>query len=105
MALEIEHPHTLDEQEAKARLEALGEYFSNRHALKVSWLSPTKATIAGKYALITVAGEIELVGKGRIALRGPDPGFLLRKKAETYLRGKLTTYLNPQTPLAALPRG
>ena len=105
MALEIEHLHALPEPEAKARLEALGDYFANRHKLKIAWSSPSKATVTGKYALLAIAGEIELAGPGRIKLRGPDPGFLLRKKAEDYLRRKLATYLNPATPLADLDRG
>ncbi|MBK9069457.1 MAG: polyhydroxyalkanoic acid system family protein [Myxococcales bacterium] len=105
MALEIEHQHALPEPEAKARLEALGEYFANRHKLKIAWPSPSKATVSGKYAMISIVAEIELAGPGRIKLRGPDPGFLMRKKAEEYLRKKLTTYLNPATPLADLDRG
>lgn len=105
MALELEHRHTIDDAQAKARMEALGDYFANRHNLKVAWVSPTKATVTGKYALITIAGELELAGPGHIKLRGPDPGFLLRKKAEDYLRRKLTAYLDLATPVEALARG
>ena len=103
-SMEIDHNHDLSEDDARARLEALGDYLQTRHGIHVSWVSPNKARFSGRYLVVRIEGELTM-DDGLVSFRGEDPGFLWRKKAGDYIHGKLTKYLDPTTPLAALPRG
>ena len=102
--MEIDHTHDLAEDDARARLEALGEYLQNRHGIHVAWVSPNKAKFSGRYLVVKIDGELTMDGS-LVSFRGEDPGFLWRKKASDYIHGKLAKYLDPKTPLAQLPRG
>jgi len=101
--MEIDYRHDLPEADAKARLEALGEYLTNRHGIAVKWLDADRATFNGKYMVVRIDGEMTME-PGIVHFRGKDPGFLWRKRASEYIEGKLRAYLDPQTPLNALPR-
>jgi hypothetical protein len=81
---------------------ALGEYLDNRHKIRTEWDGDT-GRFKGKYLVVSVEGEFSVEEK-QVTLRGKDPGMLWRKKASDYLRHKLEKYLDPQTPLDALPR-
>lgn len=102
--MQIEYRHGLGKEEARARLEALGEYFGNRHGIRVDWTGPDRATFKGKYMVVSIEGELELTDD-KATFAGKDPGRLWRKKAQNYIQGKLEAYLDPQTPLDRLPRG
>jgi hypothetical protein len=102
--MEIDYKHDLSSTDAKARLEALADYLGTRHGIKVSWVEPTKARFSGRYLVVKIEGELTMDEK-MVRFRGEDPGFLWRKKATDYIHGKLSKYLDPRTPLAALPRG
>lgn len=101
--MNIEYKHGLGKAEAKARLEALGEYLSNRHGIRVSWSSDERATFTGKYMVVSIEGELSLTDE-KVSFTGKDPGMLWRKKATSYIRDKLESYLDPKTPLDSLPR-
>jgi len=101
--MEFEYRYSLPRDEARERLEALGDYLGNRHGIRPSW-SGDVATIKGKYLVVTIDGQMELAD-GVVRFTGKDPGMLWRKKAIKYLEGKLQRYLDPKTPLASLPRG
>ena len=101
--MEIDYRHDLPEADAKARLEALGEYLTNRHGIAVTWSTPEKATFNGKYMVVKIEGEMTM-SPGIVRFRGKDPGFLWRKKASEYIHDKLAAYLDPKTPLDQLPR-
>ncbi len=104
MSLRIEHPlGTLDKGEAKTRLEALGDYFQNKHGLKVTWQGES-ATVQGKYLVVAIDGSLRFEGE-KVVFEGKDPGMLWRGKAKEYLAGKLAKYLDPATSVEALPRG
>jgi hypothetical protein len=103
MAFEIEHAHGLSADDARARLHALAEYLANKHGLGVQWVNENEANISGKYLVVTIEGSVSLRGD-RVRFSGKDPGMLWRGKAKEYLEGKLAKYLNPSTPLDALPR-
>ena len=103
MAFELTHPHDLELTDVRERLHALGEYFSNKYGLTVEWSSDDQANISGKYLVVTISGRLAL-GPKTVSFSGTDPGMLWRGKAKDYLLGKLKKYLNPSTPLAALPR-
>lgn len=103
MAFELEHAHKLSQEDARARLHALGEYLSNKHGLAVRWVGEDEATITGKYLVVSIEGTVSLRGE-RVRFSGKDPGMLWRGKAKDYLQGKLAKYLDPATALDALPR-
>ncbi len=101
--MQIDFKHDLAEADARARLEALGEYLHNRHGIKVTWTDPSRATFSGKYLVVKIDGELT-VAPGQVKFRGHDPGFLWRKRATEYIEGKLRVYLDPTKSLADLPR-
>ncbi len=102
--MEIDYRHALAEDDARARLQALGEYLTNRHGIKVTWLDASRAKFSGKYLVVKIEGELSM-GPGIAKFRGEDPGFLWRRKAADYIEGKLAKYLDPKVTLADLPRG
>jgi hypothetical protein len=102
--MEIDYRHSLGEDEAKARLLVLGEYLTNRHGIKVTWIDATRARFSGKYLVVKIEGELTMA-PGIARFRGEDPGFLWRRKAADYIEGKLEKYLDAKTPIGELPRG
>lgn len=100
--MEIDFPYELSDQDARGRLELLGQYLANRHGIKVTWVDPATAKFSGKYLLVRIEGELTL-GSGQAKFRGEDPGMLLRGKARDYIRGKLATYLDPKNAADQLP--
>jgi hypothetical protein len=103
MAFDLRYPHTLEPADAQARLHALGEYLANKYGLSVSWTDDETARIIGKYLVVAIDGTLVLE-PGEARFSGKDPGLLWRGKARDYLLGKLKKYLDPGTPLTALPR-
>ena len=101
--MEIDFRHSLDEEDARARLHALGEYLMNRHGIHVTWLDASRARFSGKYLVVKIDGELTM-GPGITRFRGKDPGFLWRRKAVDYIEGKLAKYLDAGNPLDELPR-
>ncbi|HEU4406027.1 MAG TPA: polyhydroxyalkanoic acid system family protein [Polyangiaceae bacterium] len=103
MSLRIERPlGALSRDDAKARLEALGEYFQNKHGLSVAWQGDA-ASVRGKYLVVTIDGTMRFEGD-KVVFEGQDPGMLWRGKAKDYLSDKLAKYLDPSRALADLPR-
>ena len=101
--MEIDFPYVLSDQDAKLRLDVLGQYLHNKHGIKVTWVDENRARFSGKYLLVKIEGELS-VGNSRAQFKGEDPGFLLRARAKDYIQGKLKKYLDPQVPLAELPK-
>lgn len=100
--MQFDYKYSFPQEEAKARLELLGAYLANRHGIHVAW-EGNKASFNGKYLVVKINGELT-VADGIVHFNGQDPGMLWRKKAVEYLRGKLATYLDPNTPMDQLPR-
>lgn len=101
--MKFEYPYEVPRDEARVRLEALGDYLHNRHGIKVSWPSEDQAKFSGRYLVVTIDGSLT-VGDGVVNFEGKDPGMLWRKRAIKYLKDKLATYLDPNTPPESLPR-
>src|SRR5664279_3432883 len=99
--MEIDYKHELSEADARARLEALGDYLTNRHGIKVSWSDPQHARFAGRYLVVSIEGDLTMRDK-LVQFRGKDPGFLWRKRATEYIHHKLTSYLDPKVAIADL---
>ena len=102
--LRIDYPHKLPDDDARARLKALGDYLTNKHGIGVTWRDPDHATVRGRYLVVSIEGSVTL-SPGMVVFAGKDPGFLWRGKAKDYLQGKLRKYLDPSVALDSLPRG
>jgi Putative polyhydroxyalkanoic acid system protein (PHA_gran_rgn) len=101
--MHIEYPlGKLTQDDAKARLMALGEYFTNKHGIAVTW-SGDKAQVKGKYLVVSIEGSLSFDGTKAI-FDGKDPGMLWRGKAKDYLTAKIAKYLDPQNSIDSLPR-
>jgi hypothetical protein len=103
MSFELSASHGLALPDARARLRALGDYLSNKYGLTVTWTGEDEASVTGSYLVVTISGSLRLTPTA-VTFTGKDPGMLWRGKAKSYLQGKLDRYLNPSTPLDALPR-
>jgi hypothetical protein len=103
VAFELSAPHQLEIGDARARLHALGDYLGNKYGLAVTWTGEDEASITGKYLVVSISGNLRLTPSA-VSFSGKDPGMLWRGKAKDYLQGKLEKYLNPTTPVDALPR-
>ncbi len=102
--MNITHTHTLTTEDAKARMLALSEYIASKHGIMSDWNEDqTKGSIKGSYLVVTIDAAFEIL-EGKVVCNGKDPGMLWRKKANAYIKNKLETYLNPDTPLEDLPR-
>ena len=103
MTFELSAPHRLELADARARLHALGDYLAGKYGLTINWTSEDEASISGSYLVVTIQGTLRLTPTV-VTFSGKDPGMLWRGKAKDYLQRKLDKYLNPSTPLEALPR-
>jgi hypothetical protein len=103
MAFDLDFPHRLEISDARARLHALADYLGNKYGLTIRWTTDDEASISGSYLVVSISGTLRL-GATDVTFSGTDPGMLWRGKARSYLLGKLEKYLNPSTPLDALPR-
>ena len=101
--MEIDFQYVLSDEEAKDRLELLGQYLQNKHGIKVTWVDAQRARFSGKYLLVKIEGELSL-GNSHAIFKGEDPGFLLRARAKDYIKGKLEKYLDPKNAVSDLPR-
>jgi len=100
--MEIDYRYALSDDDARSRLEILGQYLANKHGIQVTWLDRMRARFSGKYLVVKIDGEITL-GNGRAQFRGEDPGFLWRNRAKDYIQGKLAKYLDPKAEPSQLP--
>ena len=99
--MQFDYPHSLGTEEASKRIHVLCQYLLNRHGIKVDWVGTT-GRFDGKYLMVTIQGRMD-VEENRVHFDGKDPGMLWRKKAVNYLKEKLETYLDPNTPIEELP--
>lgn len=101
--IEVDVPHTLGVEEAVARMAALGEYFRARYQARVAWPTAQRARLSASYALVRLEVDLD-VRADRVVVSGEVPR-LLATKARDYTVRKVQNYLDPATPLAALPKG
>ena len=96
-AFKIDFPHSLEHADAKARCEALLDYWSRKYGVKASWVAD-KATFKGSVMGITFDGWFN-VGPKAVTGEATDPGFLFRGKAMDYFKRKFGFYLDPKKQL------
>ncbi len=96
--MDIDQPHVLGIEEARARVRALGEYLSMKHGMTIEWLDENCARIRGKYTVVNIDAEARIEA-GRVHVTGKDPGMLWRMPAKKYVSNKLATYLGPELPV------
>jgi len=100
--MKLEIPHELKPADAKARIKALGEYWTAKYGIKPSWTKDV-AKVAGSIMGFKFDAEIT-VGKDAVVLEGPEPNFLVKKKVIGYLEHKLNEYLDPDVTLKELAK-
>ena len=101
--MELSHNHRFDDEEARERIRALGDYMQNKHGMQVTWISNDAVHLAGKYTVIHIDVHVTLA-PGMVMAKGKDPGMMLRSTAKKYVGNKLQSYLDPNVPLDQLPR-
>ena len=102
-SMKVDYPlGSMTREEAKQRLQALGDYLQSKHGIAVVW-NGESATVKGKYLVVGIEGALKFEGQTAV-FEGKDPGFLWRGKAKEYLHNKLQVYLDPKTKLEDLPR-
>lgn len=92
--MEIEQNHNFGIDEARKRVQALGDYLAKKHGMTVEWLDADRARIRGKYAVVSIDAEARIEA-GRVSVSGKDPGLLWRVPAKKYITTKLASYLDP----------
>src|SRR5262249_28465043 len=81
--LRVEYPlGSMSKEDAKARMAAMGEYFTNKHGIQVTWKGDA-ADVRGKYMVVSIEGSMFFEGN-KAVFDGKDPGFLWRGKAKDY---------------------
>jgi hypothetical protein len=96
--LKLEIPHSLPLEDARARVQALLDYWARKYNVRATW-NGDKATFAGKAMGITIDGHLTLAPR-QITGEASDPGMLLRGQAKKYLDRKFADYLDPKKSLA-----
>jgi hypothetical protein len=96
--IKLDVPHSLSDEDAKARIVALLDYWSRKYSVKSSWVGD-KVTFKGTVMGITFDGHFSCVGK-KVGGEATDPGMLLRGQATKYLTRKFNDYLDPKKTLA-----
>lgn len=95
--LKLEIPHSLNLDDAKARVQALIDYWGRKYGVKATW-SGDKVSFAGKAMGITIDGHLTVHAQ-KVAGEASDPGMLLRGQAQKYLTNKFADYLDPKKSL------
>lgn len=93
-------PHTLSQEEAQKRLEALIAHWSQKYGIQHRWTGPT-ASVSGKVMGMNLDASVRVSGQS-IDGETSDPGILLRGQAKKYLEERLRKYLDPARSVADL---
>ena len=93
-------PYACDDEEALARLRALGDYWLAKHGVKVTWDGP-RGRLVGKKMGVRYDGTVTVAD--RRAVCEVDAGWLADKLgAPAYVERKLRDYLDPSHSLESL---
>lgn len=93
-SLRIIEPHTYSVTEARARLHFLLDYWTERFGVKQEWRGGDLVYVTGWVLGIRVEARVHVQGH-RIWAVAVDPGPIMRRSAERYIRNKLAKYMHP----------
>jgi len=100
--MRIERRHSFPVDEARQRVQAMTDYWRNRYGINIDWSGNTgrsKGRVKG------ISFDAQIVVAEKLILCEADVGFLAeRLGARAYIERKLDDYLDPQKPVASLPR-
>ena len=91
--IRIEQPHAYTAQEARVRLSYLLDYWTERFGVTQQWSGNT-VLVTGKVLGIRVEAWVQVQGH-RIWALAVDPGPLMRRAGERYIRNKIAKYMHP----------
>ena len=91
--MRFDEAHTLGKDEAKRRIAKLADYWRSKYGVEVSWTEDS-ARLKGEVKGIGFDAKLT-VRESNVEAEGTDPGLLMRSLAKTYLRKKLSLYLDP----------
>lgn len=98
--MQFDKPHGFSQEEALARLQALGDYWSAKYGVEISWSGNT-GRVKGKVKGVKFEGSMTVTG-GRLTA-DIKAGFLAEKLGgKQYVESKLDDYLSPANTLEAL---
>lgn len=93
-------PYPFDDAEARARLEALADYWDKKHGVHTEW-SGSRGRLSGKKLGVKYDASFT-VGGGEVRVEASF-GFLAEKLGgPDYVRRKLADYLDPARSLESL---
>lgn len=93
-SMRIAEPHAFSVEEARARLHFLLDYWTQRFGVKQEWHGGDLVYVTGWVLGIRVEARVHVQGH-RIWAVAVDPGPIMRRTAERYIRGKLAKYMHP----------
>lgn len=95
--MKLEIAHTLSAEDARARVQALLDYWTRKYGVKASWAGD-KATFLGNVMGVKFDGHLTVTAS-RVGGEVTDPGMLLRGQTQKYLQRKFGDYLDPKKAL------
>ena len=95
----VTHSHGFQEEQARARVLALTEYWATRYAMKGAWRGDAYH-IAGKTRGVRFDATF-ILRPGRVEVEVKVP-FVARKYGRSYVERKLGMYLDPARALDSL---
>jgi len=93
-SLRIVEPHAFSLEEARARLHFLLDYWTQRFGVKQEWHGGDLVYVSGWVLGIRVEARVHVQGH-RIWAMAVDPGPIMRRSGERYIRAKLAKYMHP----------
>ena len=99
--MRFERTYTLDDDDVRARLRALGDYWRAKHGITLRWATDERVELEGSRLGVTFRGEV-LVGGGKIRADMEANWMAKRLGAQAYVERKLDDYLDPSASLASL---
>ncbi|MEO0323930.1 MAG: polyhydroxyalkanoic acid system family protein [Myxococcota bacterium] len=99
--MRFERAYALADDDVRARLRALGDYWRAKHGITLRWVSDELVELEGSKLGVTFRGEVQ-VREGRITADMEANWMAKKLGAQAYVERKLDAYLDPAASLAEL---
>jgi hypothetical protein len=99
--LTLTRRYDLDDEDARARLRALTDYWSTKHGIQATWPTETTVELSGKVMKVKFSGKVR-VDNGTIDAEVEAGWLAERLGARGYVERKLDDYLDPTNTLESL---